>query len=289
MPKDDEPAGDNGPKGEPRPEIHRDICLTAPHMHGADVRQLQHRCNEIQDTFDSILAYKVKEDSDAGEHSFNVFWHAAHVMGLGDDHLRQIRHGTMDQVAQRHVRQPDERGEDAIKRSEERRDTMRERLRKAEGGAAKAVEWARSKIGVTESPSGSNWGPQISDWITFTGYGSPVFWCGCFVAYAVVNEGGAAIPTRVRLGFDGHINADARANANGLELIPSTEAQAGDVVTFNFAHIALCAGPVEGGLMHTIDGNTSSSTGNDNNGGGVFEKRRALSFVTSVARPAYGG
>jgi len=41
---------------------------------------------------------------------------------------------------------------------------MRERLQRAEGGAAKAVEWARAQLGTTESPAGSNLGPGITEW-----------------------------------------------------------------------------------------------------------------------------
>ena len=276
---------DNGP----RPEVHRDISLTTPHMQGADVRQLQRRCNEIADTFDSILFYKVKEDSEAGEHSFNVFWQAAHVMGLGEENLRQIRQGVMDQIAQRHVREPDERAKDAVERAKERREAMRERFQRAEGGAAKAVEWARAQLGTTESPAGSNLGPGITEWEKFTGYPVPpgVFWCGCFVCFAVVHEGGAEIPSPIRLGFDLNIVADARARTNGLSDVPVEAAAPGDIVVYDFRHIGLIVGPTEGGLVHTIEGNTSSASGANNNGGGVYEHRRPVGSVVGVARPSY--
>jgi hypothetical protein len=283
---------DNSPASsdhEAQPEIHRPLFLTSPHMKGADVRQLQQRCNEIQDTFDSILAFKVAEDGEAGDHSFNVFWSAAHVMGLSEDTLHDIRHGKMTKDAQQDVRQPDSRSKDAVERAQERRDTMRERLKKAEDGGAKAAEWARAQLGKTESPSGSNLGPGITEWQQFTGYGVPpgVFWCGCFVCYAVVHEGGADIPSRIRLGYDLNIVDDARNNTNGLSLVPTAAAQPGDIVVYDFRHIGLIVGPTEGGLVHTIEGNTSSTTGQVNNGGGVFEHRRSISDVVAVARPAY--
>ena len=88
---------------------------------------------------------------------------------------------------------------------------------KQDGGAKDAVAWARKKIGTTESPAGSNWGPEIGEWIKYTGYSGPVYWCGCFVCYAVVNIGGANIPNRIRLGYHLNIVADAKAGVNGLK------------------------------------------------------------------------
>jgi hypothetical protein len=103
----------------------------------------------------------------------------------------------------------------------------------------------------------------------------------------VVHEGGADIPSRIRLGYDLNIVDDARNNTNGLSLVPTAAAQAGDIVVYDFRHIGLIVGPTENGLVHTIEGNTSSTTGQVNNGGGVFEHHRPVSDVVAVARPAY--
>jgi hypothetical protein len=112
--------------------------------------------------------------------------------------------------------------------------------------------------------------------------------CGCFVALAVVEKGGADIPQRIRLGFDLHINDDARAVRNGFErAVPASDTKPGDIATFNFRHIALVAGSTKDGMIQTIDGNSSASNGTNNNGGEVAEHRRSVSLVTCVGRLRY--
>lgn len=167
---------------------------------------------------------------------------------------------------------------------------LRKRLQeKKAGGAKKAVQWARAKIGTTESPPYSNWGPEIGEWTKYTGYSGPVYWCGCFVCYAVVKVAGANIPNRVRLGYHLYIKADAEAGVNGLTSVPLSQAKAGDIVCFSFEHIALVAEDYKGGpTLSTIDGNTSpNDSGSQNNGGGVYPKNRGIGDVIAVARPDY--
>jgi hypothetical protein len=154
--------------------------------------------------------------------------------------------------------------------------------------AQKAVNWAMRQQGVAEKPDGSNWGVPVQDWIKFTGYGSPVPWCGCFVARAVVGAGGAKVPTRIRLGYNGYIVADAEDDRNGLREVAISEARPGDIVTFDFPHIALVRGRPSNGYLPTIEGNTSPlSSGSQANGGTVAAKSRPLSQVRVIARPTY--
>jgi hypothetical protein len=108
------------------------------------------------------------------------------------------------------------------------------------------------------------------------------------VAFAVVEKGGAEVPQRIRLGFDQHINEDARAGKNGFEgAVPVSDARPGDIATFNFRHIGLVVGPTRNGMIHTIDGNTSSTDGTNNNGGEVAEHHRQANLVTCVGRLRY--
>ena len=144
------------------------------------------------------------------------------------------------------------------------------------------------KIGVHEQPDKSNWGPQIKDWITFTGFDFPVLWCGCFVAFAVVEKGGADVPQRIRLAHHLNITDDARNGVNGFERdVDPDNAQAGDIATFDFEHIGLVAKPSSGGMIHTIDGNTSAKDGSNNNGGEVAPHSRPFSDVLAVGRLRY--
>lgn len=159
---------------------------------------------------------------------------------------------------------------------------------KALSPAEKAVRWAMAQQGTTEKPDGSNWGLPVSKWIRFTGYSGPVPWCGCFVARAVVGEGKADIPTRIRLGYNEFIVADARARRNGLQEVPIAKARPGDIVVFYFPHIALVRGKPGHGVLPTIEGNTSpTNSGSQANGGTVAAKSRPLGDVRLVARPDY--
>ncbi len=176
------------------------------------------------------------------------------------------------------------------KRAAKRIPILKERIKeKREGGAQDAVRWAYSQNGVTETPANSNWGHPVEDWIRYTGYTSPVPWCGCFVAVAVCKVGGADIPTRIRLGYGGYIIDDARSNSNGLTGVPLASCRAGDVGSlWGGQHIVLVAGPPEDGFIPTVEGNTSAtSAGSQSNGGCVAVKKRAISDFTAIGRPAY--
>lgn len=160
----------------------------------------------------------------------------------------------------------------------------------AKHGPAKAVAWAVQQIGTTEQPANSNWGPKIQDWIKFTGYTSPVPWCGCFVAYASVKVAGALIPNRLRLGYVPYIVADANSRSNGLVAV--SDPKPGDFACFDFdGGVADHVGLVESVTASTvtcIEGNTSPGTsGSQANGGGVFRRTRPRNQVVCFARPTY--
>ena len=151
-----------------------------------------------------------------------------------------------------------------------------------------ATNWALRQEGITEKPPNSNWGEPVSDWIKRTGYSGPVPWCGCFVHEAVVEKGGAKIPSEVRLGYNGYINEDAKANKNGLRQVAWSEARKGDIITFDFNHIALVRGRPSATSIPTVEGNTSPlSSGSQYNGGAVAAKTRLRANTVCIARPNY--
>jgi len=280
-------GGDVGSEPPGDAEVHRDLVLTTPFMKGTDIRALQKAINTRGKEVAHIDT-RIKVDGEYGDRTAGACHHVAFALGLAEPFLEVIRSGVTKQVPQQLIRDPTGRKPEDRKRAEARKKVLIRRHEARKQGAAEAVKWARSQIGVHETPMASNWGHPVQDWITFTGYGGPVFWCGCFVAFAVVEKGGAQIPQRIRLGLDTNINFDAVNGANGFDREVSVDdAQAGDIITFDFRHIALCAGPTTGGMVHTIDGNSSASNGTNNNGGEVAEHRRSTSLVTRVARLKY--
>ena len=174
-----------------------------------------------------------------------------------------------------------------VHRMEERIPALRKRLEaKRKSGADKAVKAAQKEIGQREQPVGSNWGGHVTDYITFTGYSSPVYWCGCFACWCVVKNGGANVPSRIRMGYGPYIISDAKAGLNGFKAVPFSQAQPGDVLVYwGGEHIGLVEKAPVGSLIQTIEGNTGD--GNAVNGDGVYRRTRHDYDVTIVARPSY--
>ena len=267
--------------------VHRELTLTTPETKGPDVKALQQAINARGRELPFTDA-KLETDNEFGTHTAAAAHRVAFALGLSDQECEKIKAGRLIQLCQQLIRDPSALSPDDRRRRRARKPILKRRYEAQQGGAKEALKWARKQIGVTEKPKGSNWGHPVQDWITFTGYGGPEFWCGCFVAFAVVEKGGAQVPQRIRLGLDTDINSDAHAGRNGFERAVSVDnAKPGDIATFSFRHIALVAGPTRNGMIHTIDGNTSASSGSNNNGGEVAEHKRSVSQVTCVGRLHY--
>lgn len=90
-----------------------------------------------------------------------------------------------------------------------------------------ALAWAKSQVGVSEVPPGSNWGPQVSQYLKAAGFSSPEPWCASFVTWCY-NKAGKKVtfpdPALVQ-------NWDNWAQAHG-EVV--TRPFRGDLVTFDW-------------------------------------------------------
>ncbi len=150
--------------------------------------------------------------------------------------------------------------------------------RPEQGSRAKAVGRARSFLGVTENPSGSNKGsPQPSGWqkrvIGSDGYA----WCACFTACmawdaGVVGGSSAGVVVCMDMAQKG------KGMFRGYTTDPS-RVHRGDFVIIGCksCHIELVEEtPGNNTTIKTIGGNTSpGSGGSQYNGGGVFRRNRA--------------
>lgn len=160
----------------------------------------------------------------------------------------------------------------------------------------KAVTWAMIKTGTVEHPPGSNKGPGISEWekrwLGYDGYS----WCGAFAGCAL-EAGGVKGLVGARIVYTPAILEDARAGKNGFEkLVPLEKARRGDLILMDFEaggapvmHVGVARDWYRGGgVIKTIEGNTSSGTvGSQDNGGGVFPRVRPRSVIVGVARPRW--
>ena len=265
-------------------KVHRRLGVTTPYASGEDVKELQVSINATLRKFRIDL--RVKTDGEFGPATLRGARVASYLLGANGMNRKRARQGVITRSTQGLVRgRKRTRFElsTALARKP-RRAQIRKRYDKA--GGQRAIALARKQIGVTENPAGSNWGPKVGEYITYTGYTFPVFWCGCFVAWCV-GHAGAKIPKRIRLGYTGYITADANAGDNGLIVVPFDAARAGDIVVYSFDHIGLVES-VDGDILTAIEGNTSSgSSGSQSNGGGVYRRTRSRSDVVTIARPAY--
>lgn len=154
--------------------------------------------------------------------------------------------------------------------------------------AKELLELARSQLGVTEAPAGSNRVKYNTEYYGREVSGEAYLWC-CVFQWWLFRHAGAG-----ELFYGGGKTASCSAlyeyyRGRG-QTVKAEEMKPGDLVFFDFErpgkynHIGICE-RVEPGFVTTIDGNTGS--GDEANGGMVDRRRRALKYVSAVARPAY--
>lgn len=153
----------------------------------------------------------------------------------------------------------------------------------------RAVEYLEDFVGKTESPAGSNDAPFLAEWRKLLGLawmrGQP--WCGMACIAGWQFGGRKRLP-------DGTVytpNICAGAPGPYGHKVRPEDARKGDLVVFNFGsgiakHVGLARGPAKGGVIPTIEGNTSAgNSGSQANGGGVYKRTRSVGLVLCVVRP----
>lgn len=156
---------------------------------------------------------------------------------------------------------------------------------------SKVIEIARSELGVTENPPGSN---RVKYWEDYDPKMQGQPWCVAFLWW-VFNSAGE------RMAFFGGGKTPSCGTLlrwykeQGLT-VPVGELRPGDIVILNFSgtkdtqHCGLVDFVLPGGWavgIRTIEGNTSSSDGSQSNGGMVCEKTRYPSQIVGICRPQY--
>lgn len=164
------------------------------------------------------------------------------------------------------------------------------RLALAETIPGRLVEILRGEIGVREVPKDSNRGPsveryQAATWLSGSGWP----WCAAFICWGIAEvekEKGGLPFDRPETAGAWDFEKWARGgygDVRGVRLFkPRTTVLAGDIVVFSFSHIGLAIADESGGMVRTVEGNTDASGGRE--GGGVYEKSRAVGLVRSHIR-----
>jgi hypothetical protein len=147
-----------------------------------------------------------------------------------------------------------------------------------------AVTVARSQIGVMENPPGSNKGPEVNDYLRCVDCPPGSFWCAGFVFWCfdkAAKNLGKKNPLVKTGGCLAHWN-----NTKGKKIGSKTAIEnpslvrPGQIFILDHGsgkgHTGIIE-KVEGGFIHTIEGN--SNTGGSRNGIGVFPLTRKIAKV----------
>lgn len=156
-----------------------------------------------------------------------------------------------------------------------------------DGVAGRLVQIAVDQLGIKETSR--NQGPGIAKYWSATsypaGYTNREPYCAAFVCWAVreASDKGAkySLPTSARA----YAAMDwAKVNkGRGVQVVPVSKAQAGDIVVFKFSHIAIVE-KVYKSSIHTIEGNTDGKGSRE--GDGVYRRVRYAPQIQQVIRIA---
>lgn len=150
------------------------------------------------------------------------------------------------------------------------------------------LDKAASKLGTGETPAGSNCQPFSKS------LGRPCeAWCADFVV-SVGREAGVKIGNESAYTPSLYNSFVAAGKAvTGLD----KNLQPGDIVFFDFVspfntrgiqHVGIFTSYAEAGYINTIEGNTSAGdSGSQDNGDGVYRRKRALKYIVGAGRPGY--
>lgn len=282
----------------PSAPVTRPLRVTTPLTDGGDVHGLQEALKA------GLAHYKIdwlplSVDGDFGPQTLHAARFYSWVIGLGRRHHKAIKSGLLPKATQTLLRNPEKRSRVERARAKRRQPRLAA-IRKAQSqGPAAAIAYARSFIGTTEAPAGSNTGPThvnhkgqpggVTFWENYWGLGA-CYWCLCFACYCVKAIGGAKIAGNCT--YSVAIEGYARNHENGWVQVPIAEARPGDISIWKFEGPSAASDHgelvVEAGVREDIGGNTGSdNSGSQSNGGGVFAKQRDLSQCSMVCRPLY--
>ena len=135
----------------------------------------------------------------------------------------------------------------------------------------RALAVAKSQLGVTEQPPGSNNGPQISMYrsaVAGSYAGAP--WCAYFVSWAAAQAGAPLGPNGQGLGSVAEITDWAKSTGRFTET-----PQPGDLILFGTEHVGIVESVNPDGTLTTVEGNTSN---------GVYERQHLPSEATGYVR-----
>jgi hypothetical protein len=274
------------PGPTPRPvRKARTFRLESPMMRGPDVAAFQRLLNERFARWN--IDKRIDVDGEYGSITRRAARQVAYGLGISGT---ELAHGITPELRTK-LRAPSRRSQAEVA-SAVRRRGWRGRLRRQHQGrgAQAAVAYARTHVGVLESPLLTNRGALVDRWNRATGtqLGGP--WCGNFVNACLMAAG---FPTEPWMKLCAAIEGNARAGKGGWSWV--TSPRPGDLILFTVNGAANHVGIVEAvgaGNVQTIEGNTHKDydPGRFWEGYGVFRRHHPAGRapIRGYARPPYG-
>jgi hypothetical protein len=144
---------------------------------------------------------------------------------------------------------------------------------------------AKSQIGYTETDNNDT---MYGKWYGLNN--QP--WCAMFVSWCYSQaEQAGKVAASTKKGF-ASCDAGLKWFAKNNKLVPTGQAQSGDIVFFQFDadaqpdHVGIVVKNDGKKYLWCVEGNTAGDNkGSQSNGDGVYLKKRAYSLVMAVARP----
>ncbi len=255
-------------------------------MSGGRIAAFQRVLNARYASWD--VNHRIAVDGEYGQATRDATREIMFGLGIAQS---ELEHGVSPALRIK-IREPARRSRAELKRSAGRADWRRRLRRRYEGhGPEAAIAYARKRVGMIESPPGSNRGPIIDKWNRLCNVppGPKAYWCGTACNAFLMAAG---FPVQQWLRYCPWIEQRARSGQEGWSW--HSKPRPGDLVLFGRGeaqHVGLVE-RASGGKLITLEGNTSpGSGGSQNNGGGLFQRTRNPHDpqfpVRGYARPPY--
>ena len=228
--------------------------LTSPYMRGSEVTTIQKRLagnNKFKENYKPG-----KADGVFGEQTASACYRAKWALGYPSKELKKTYGPTLDN----YLRGVNPLPSDYVTRRKQRKQAAAS----VATLGAKALKRAQSKVGVGESPMGSN-KQEFGVWYGFNG----VPWCAIFMTWCYDPVGSKAFTKGSKYSYVGAIVAAARAGGRGLALTASPKP--GDLVCWGDYHVGMFEGWTSSGYR-SIEGNYANKVSRVTHarGSGVF-------------------
>lgn len=154
-----------------------------------------------------------------------------------------------------------------------------------DGLGGSIVYFAQTQVGVTENPSGSNWGDRVSAYLAVVGWHTPAPWCAAFACWCLKVAGHPMLHPSASV-FQ--LRITAQTHGNWIPVGP-TIAQPGWLACFlsdEHVEIVVADHPMIA-TVDTIGGNTTpadGTSGNEYNGGCVARRLRQRNQIAGFIK-----